>query len=173
MARTIRPLSPRNRIAGPIAGKARDRLARPLFSRASSKSRAGAGPPAPPSFPSPWPAPPIGWYLPSKSTLGADASGPSGRAPSPPEGRSGRRAPGGERRHRRRGPGMPGHNRDGHRGRHRARPLARPSRRRVSDGPEIILDGAHNPAGARALAAYIDRFYGHRTVRLISRRHAR
>jgi dihydrofolate synthase/folylpolyglutamate synthase len=38
---------------------------------------------------------------------------------------------------------------------------------RVSERPEIILDGAHNPAGARALAAYIDRFYGRRTVRLI------
>ncbi len=33
--------------------------------------------------------------------------------------------------------------------------------------PEIILDGAHNPAGARALAAYIDRFYSGRRVRLI------
>ena len=33
--------------------------------------------------------------------------------------------------------------------------------------PEIILDGAHNPAGARALAAYIDRFYAGRRVRLI------
>ncbi len=30
---------------------------------------------------------------------------------------------------------------------------------RVSVRPEIILDGAHNPAGARALAAYLDRFY--------------
>lgn len=38
---------------------------------------------------------------------------------------------------------------------------------RVSERPEIILDGAHNPAGARALAAYIDRFYPHRRVRLI------
>jgi dihydrofolate synthase/folylpolyglutamate synthase len=38
---------------------------------------------------------------------------------------------------------------------------------RVSERPEIILDGAHNPAGARALAAYIDRFYSHRPVRLI------
>ena len=38
---------------------------------------------------------------------------------------------------------------------------------RVSDRPEIILDGAHNPAGARALAAYIERFYGGRRVRLI------
>jgi dihydrofolate synthase/folylpolyglutamate synthase len=38
---------------------------------------------------------------------------------------------------------------------------------RVSERPEIILDGAHNPAGARALAAYIDRFYAHRRVRLI------
>jgi dihydrofolate synthase/folylpolyglutamate synthase len=38
---------------------------------------------------------------------------------------------------------------------------------RVSDHPEIILDGAHNPAGARALAAYIERFYSGRCVRLI------
>ncbi len=38
---------------------------------------------------------------------------------------------------------------------------------RVSDSPEIILDGAHNPAGARALAAYIRRFYSHRHVVLI------
>jgi dihydrofolate synthase / folylpolyglutamate synthase len=38
---------------------------------------------------------------------------------------------------------------------------------RVSERPEIILDGAHNPAGARALAAYIDRFYARRGVRLI------
>jgi len=37
----------------------------------------------------------------------------------------------------------------------------------VSARPEIILDGAHNPAGARALAAYIDRFYSGRRVRLI------
>lgn len=38
---------------------------------------------------------------------------------------------------------------------------------RVSENPEIIVDGAHNPAGARALAAYIDRFYRDRRVRLI------
>jgi dihydrofolate synthase/folylpolyglutamate synthase len=38
---------------------------------------------------------------------------------------------------------------------------------RVSENPEIILDGAHNPAGARALAAYIDRFYSTRRVRMI------
>ncbi len=38
---------------------------------------------------------------------------------------------------------------------------------RVSERPEIILDGAHNPAGARALAAFIDRFYARRPVRLI------
>ena len=38
---------------------------------------------------------------------------------------------------------------------------------RLSEKPEIIADGAHNPAGARALAAYIDRFYAHRRVRLI------
>jgi dihydrofolate synthase/folylpolyglutamate synthase len=38
---------------------------------------------------------------------------------------------------------------------------------RVRQNPEIILDGAHNPSGARALAAYIDRFYSARRVRLI------
>jgi dihydrofolate synthase/folylpolyglutamate synthase len=38
---------------------------------------------------------------------------------------------------------------------------------RVSESPEIILDGAHNPAGARALAAHIERFYSGRRVRLI------
>jgi dihydrofolate synthase/folylpolyglutamate synthase len=38
---------------------------------------------------------------------------------------------------------------------------------RVSENPEIILDGAHNPSGARALAAYIDRFYSNRRVRMI------
>jgi dihydrofolate synthase / folylpolyglutamate synthase len=37
----------------------------------------------------------------------------------------------------------------------------------VSDTPEIILDGAHNPAGARSLAAYIERFYSGRRVRMI------
>ena len=30
----------------------------------------------------------------------------------------------------------------------------------VSPNPDIILDGAHNPAGARALARYLERFYG-------------
>jgi dihydrofolate synthase/folylpolyglutamate synthase len=38
---------------------------------------------------------------------------------------------------------------------------------RVSQHPEITLDGAHNPAGARALGAYIARFYAGRRVRLI------
>jgi len=37
----------------------------------------------------------------------------------------------------------------------------------VSRNPEIILDGAHNPAGARALGEYIDRFYSGRRVWLI------
>jgi dihydrofolate synthase/folylpolyglutamate synthase len=37
----------------------------------------------------------------------------------------------------------------------------------VRERPDIIVDGAHNPAGARALAVYIDRFYGGRPVRLI------
>jgi dihydrofolate synthase/folylpolyglutamate synthase len=38
---------------------------------------------------------------------------------------------------------------------------------RISENPEIVVDGAHNPAGARALAAYLDRFYAGRRVRLI------
>jgi len=38
---------------------------------------------------------------------------------------------------------------------------------RVAADPEIILDGAHNPAGARALAAYIERFYARRRIALI------
>ncbi len=38
---------------------------------------------------------------------------------------------------------------------------------RVREKPEVILDGAHNPSGARALAAYLDRFYEGRRVRLI------
>jgi len=38
---------------------------------------------------------------------------------------------------------------------------------RVAGNPEIILDGAHNPASARALAAYLDRFYEPRRVWLI------
>jgi dihydrofolate synthase/folylpolyglutamate synthase len=37
----------------------------------------------------------------------------------------------------------------------------------VRRNPDMVLDGAHNPAGARALAAYIDRFYGGRTVWLV------
>jgi dihydrofolate synthase/folylpolyglutamate synthase len=38
---------------------------------------------------------------------------------------------------------------------------------RVAENPEIILDGAHNPAGARALADYLARFYEPRRVWLI------
>lgn len=37
----------------------------------------------------------------------------------------------------------------------------------VSPNPDIILDGAHNPAGARALARYLERFYGNRRIWLI------
>jgi len=37
----------------------------------------------------------------------------------------------------------------------------------ISRSPEIILDGAHNPSGARALAAYIERFYSGRRVVLV------
>ncbi len=34
----------------------------------------------------------------------------------------------------------------------------------VGPNPDVILDGAHNPAGARALKRYLERFYaGHRT----------
>lgn len=38
---------------------------------------------------------------------------------------------------------------------------------RVADAPEIILDGAHNPAGARVLAAHIREYYANRRVWLI------
>ena len=38
---------------------------------------------------------------------------------------------------------------------------------RVSLSPEIILDGAHNPAGARALADYIRQFYSGRHIVMI------
>ena len=37
----------------------------------------------------------------------------------------------------------------------------------VSPNPDIILDGAHNPAGARALAKYLERFYGSRRFWMI------
>jgi len=37
----------------------------------------------------------------------------------------------------------------------------------VSPNPDIILDGAHNPAGARSLARYLKRFYGGRRRWLI------
>jgi dihydrofolate synthase/folylpolyglutamate synthase len=37
----------------------------------------------------------------------------------------------------------------------------------ASPNPDIILDGAHNPAGARALANYLRRFYAHRRLWLI------
>jgi len=37
----------------------------------------------------------------------------------------------------------------------------------VSPNPDIILDGAHNPAGARALARYLERFYGNRRIWLV------
>jgi dihydrofolate synthase/folylpolyglutamate synthase len=38
---------------------------------------------------------------------------------------------------------------------------------RISPNPDIILDGAHNPAGARALARYLERFYAGRKIWLI------
>ncbi len=38
---------------------------------------------------------------------------------------------------------------------------------RVRERPEIIIDGAHNPAGVRALATYIRRFYSGRRVWIV------
>ena len=38
---------------------------------------------------------------------------------------------------------------------------------RVAADPDIILDGAHNPAGARALAEYIRHFFAEEPVRII------
>jgi dihydrofolate synthase / folylpolyglutamate synthase len=38
---------------------------------------------------------------------------------------------------------------------------------RISPNPDIILDGAHNPAGARALGHYLERFYKNRKLWLI------
>jgi dihydrofolate synthase/folylpolyglutamate synthase len=38
---------------------------------------------------------------------------------------------------------------------------------RVASRPAIILDGAHNPGGARALASYIERFWARRKIWLI------
>jgi dihydrofolate synthase / folylpolyglutamate synthase len=37
----------------------------------------------------------------------------------------------------------------------------------VAPNPDIILDGAHNPAGARAVARYLERFYAGRNLHLI------
>src|SRR5262249_15913712 len=37
----------------------------------------------------------------------------------------------------------------------------------IAPNPDIILDGAHNPAGARALANYLNRFYPDRKLFLI------
>ena len=37
----------------------------------------------------------------------------------------------------------------------------------ISSRPEIILDGAHNPAGTRALAGYIQRFYRDRRIWIV------
>jgi dihydrofolate synthase/folylpolyglutamate synthase len=37
----------------------------------------------------------------------------------------------------------------------------------ISPNPDIILDGAHNPAGARALARYLERFYTNRKIWMI------
>jgi dihydrofolate synthase/folylpolyglutamate synthase len=38
---------------------------------------------------------------------------------------------------------------------------------RVSEQPEILIDGAHNPAGVRALASYIRRFYSGRRIWIV------
>ena len=79
-------------------------------------------------------------------------------------GRAARPAPGGERRGRRRAarrarrrPASPTRRRRGAPARLRRRALARPARAApASDGRDVLLDGAHNPAGAAALAAALD-----------------
>jgi dihydrofolate synthase / folylpolyglutamate synthase len=38
---------------------------------------------------------------------------------------------------------------------------------RLRESPEVVVDGAHNPAGARALAAYVDEFYAGERCTLI------
>jgi len=38
---------------------------------------------------------------------------------------------------------------------------------RVAENPDIILDGAHNPAGARALAEYIREFFPNEPIRIV------
>ena len=38
---------------------------------------------------------------------------------------------------------------------------------RVAESPDIILDGAHNPAGVRALVTYLQRVYARRPIHLI------
>jgi dihydrofolate synthase / folylpolyglutamate synthase len=38
---------------------------------------------------------------------------------------------------------------------------------RVARNPDIIIDGAHNPAGARALAAYIQQFFANEPIRIV------
>ncbi len=37
----------------------------------------------------------------------------------------------------------------------------------IAPNPDVILDGAHNPAGARALARYLERFYPNRKLWMI------
>jgi dihydrofolate synthase/folylpolyglutamate synthase len=37
----------------------------------------------------------------------------------------------------------------------------------VSEQPEILIDGAHNPAGVRALVAYVRRFYSDRRIWIV------
>lgn len=38
---------------------------------------------------------------------------------------------------------------------------------RLATGPDIIVDGAHNPAGARALASYIRHFFADEPIRIV------
>src|SRR5262249_51323486 len=38
---------------------------------------------------------------------------------------------------------------------------------RMATNPDIILDGAHNPAGARSLAAYIREFFAGEPIRIV------
>ena len=38
---------------------------------------------------------------------------------------------------------------------------------RIATNPDLILDGAHNPAGARALAAHIEQFFSNEPIRIV------
>ena len=47
------------------------------------------------------------------------------------------------------------------------RHLARPPRERISERPEIYVDGTHNPAGAREISVFWEQFLAGRNIYLI------